>query len=363
MRNAINSAASKQGLNSQSKFWRSPYFRFGGSAVILTLLLTYLPLHQVLAAIQRIPRTVGLCILGAYLAIHLLGALKWRLLINLAGADLTFAQSVRCYYSGLFGNIFLPSLVGGDLVRAGMAFLFSRSRAAIVLGSFMDRVQDVGGLLGIAITGLLFLPGSLDYRGHKTASTVATLLCLGGLAGLASLFVVRARRFPFKIRRTIVKLRRGVRSMYQHPGRMLFCFFTGMLLQVCQVAINSWLGQMSGLHIAFAVWLFAWPLAKLSALLPITQGGIGIREVALVSLLVPFGAPRILTAAVGLTFQAIVISGGLIGGIVALVIGRLSSAAPALTCENMGAFAQLEAARACLSQLPPDTLGGASEGV
>ena len=103
------------------KFWRSPYFRFGGSAVILTLLLTFLPYRQVFA-----------------------------------------------------------TMVGGDLVRAGMAFLFSRSRAAIVLGSLMDRVQDVGGLLGVTAIGILMLPGTLDYHTHKLFWTLAGLLVLGG---------------------------------------------------------------------------------------------------------------------------------------------------------------------------------------
>jgi uncharacterized membrane protein YbhN (UPF0104 family) len=74
------------------------------------------------------------------------------------------------------------------------------------------------------------------------------------------------------------------------------------------------------------MWLFAWPLAKLSALVPITQGGIGVREATLVGLLAPFGAPPVFTAAVGLLFQAIVISGGLIAGLIALLIGRFSSA-------------------------------------
>jgi uncharacterized membrane protein YbhN (UPF0104 family) len=74
------------------------------------------------------------------------------------------------------------------------------------------------------------------------------------------------------------------------------------------------------------MWLFAWPLAKLSALLPVTQGGIGVREAALAGLLAPFGAAPALTVAVGLTFEAIVITGGLLGGIVAFLMGRFSSA-------------------------------------
>jgi uncharacterized membrane protein YbhN (UPF0104 family) len=211
-----------------------------------------------------------------------------------------------------------------------MAFLYSRSRAAIVLGSLMDRVQDVAGLLAVTTIGVLLLPGSLDYQSHKRLWMIAAVLAVAGLLAVASLFVIPARRFPMKVRRIMVKLRRGIRSMYSKPGRMFTCFAIGMLLQVSQVVINYYIGEIAGLHLGFAAWLFAWPLAKLSALVPVTQGGIGVREVALVSLLAPLGAPAVLTAAVGLTFQAIVITGGLVGGILALVMGRLSPA-PART--------------------------------
>jgi hypothetical protein len=45
-----------------------------------------------------------------------------------------------------------------------------------------------------------------------------------------------------------------------------------------------------------------------------------------VGLLAPFGAPAVLTAAFGLLFEGILISGGLIGGIMAFLIGRISHA-------------------------------------
>jgi peptidoglycan/LPS O-acetylase OafA/YrhL len=109
-------------------------------------------------------------------------------------------------YGGLFGNIFLPSLVGGDVVRAGMAFLHSRSKSAIVLGSLMDRVQDVLGLAAVTGFGILLLPGTLDYRTHKLFWTLAALLTLGGASCVAALVAIPARKLPFKARRLMAKL-------------------------------------------------------------------------------------------------------------------------------------------------------------
>ena len=77
-----------------------------------------------------------------------------------------------------------------------------------------------------------------------------------------------------------------------------------------------------GLVLPLRVWLFAWPLAKLAAVLPLTQGGIGVREAALVALLAPFGAPGPLVLAAGLIWEGIIIAGGLIAGATAFLLRR-----------------------------------------
>jgi uncharacterized membrane protein YbhN (UPF0104 family) len=300
--------------------------RWGGSALVLALLLYLLPVRQTWSTIKHIPPYLSLGLLGLYMVLHLLGVTKWRLLINLAGADLTFPQAVRCYYLGLFGNNFLPSLVGGDFVRAGLAFRLSNKKPSIVLGSLIDRVQDVIGLLVLATIGALLLPRAMDPHSRKIFVRVGILLVAGGALGVGSLLTIPVRKLPLKIRRIMVQLRRGIRSVYRSPGTVVLCFCIGIVLQGLQVAINLPLADASGLHLPFYFWLFAWPLAKFSSLVPVTQGGIGVREAALVALLTPLGAPSALTFAVGLVFEAITIVGGVIAGIVAFVMSRIPAA-------------------------------------
>jgi uncharacterized membrane protein YbhN (UPF0104 family) len=66
-------------------------------------------------------------------------------------------------------------------------------------------------------------------------------------------------------------------------------------------------------------------MGKLAALVPITQGGIGVREAALAVLLTPFGAPPVLTVAAGLVWQTIIISTALAGGLFVFVAGRVGN--------------------------------------
>jgi uncharacterized membrane protein YbhN (UPF0104 family) len=67
----------------------------------------------------------------------------------------------------------------------------------------------------------------------------------------------------------------------------------------------------------------------LVAVLPLTQGGIGLREAALVALLSPLGAPGPLVLAAGLVWEAVVITGGLIAGAVALALRSRGEPPPA----------------------------------
>jgi uncharacterized protein (TIRG00374 family) len=318
-----DAAGSTIAPTAKRKFWKTPYFRYSVSILVLLVLLKFIPFHKVLDTMKSVPPGVAVAALVFYLLVHLVGVEKWRMMINLAGAGVSFPQALRCYYWGLFGNIFLPSLVGGDLVRAGMAFFFAKSKPAVVLGSLMDRMQDMGSLLAVTLIGVALIPGNTDARTRNILWITAGFLVAVSLVGAAVLFLVPVKRFSFKRRRTLVKVRHGARSMWRKPQTMILAFTFGMVLQAGLTAINWWLGDATGLHVSLAAWLFAWPLAKLTSLFGFTQGGLGVREATLVFLLMPFGAPGVKTLAVGLAFQAVLMTGGLIAGGIAMAMGRL----------------------------------------
>ena len=300
--------------------WKTAAVRLGGSTVLLGILFYFLPLDQLWDAIVRIPLGLWPLAVAVYLTFHLIGVVKWRMLVNAADAGLPLLTAVRSYYIGLFSNTFLPSVVGGDVVRAGVAMRSVRSRTGLVLGSLVDRVQDVLGLAALAALGALLLPTALDDNSRRVFWILAGV-CATGAAGVALLvWLLPGRRLPFRVRRILVRIRIAYRALSSRPGALVRAFLLGMALQTLQVFLNAWLGGMVGLHAPLQVWLFVWPLAKIAATLPLTQGGLGIREAALAALFAPFGIPAVLAVAVSLVFQVVVISGGLMGGLLSLVL-------------------------------------------
>jgi len=320
---------------------RHPWVRIGGSLLILGLLLAFLPLHKIGAALRRIPLGLWLWILAGFLAAHVLGVVKWRLTLHLSNARLTFVQALRCYYAGLFGVVFLPSVVGGDVVRMGLAFRIERNRAGVLLGSLVDRLLDTISLGVVAGIGVLLLPGALDPR-HRRAFVMLAVVFTLAFAGLFVLLkALPWRRLPFKMRRVLVKVRLAWRSMASMPHYVLVSLLLGIIIQASLVALSATIAAACGLHVQFRVWLLVWPLAKLLALVPLTLGGLGIREAGLVALLAPFGAPAALAVAVGLAWESIIIAGGLVAGFISFLIGGTAFARSVLKIDRLRSSEEL----------------------
>jgi uncharacterized protein (TIRG00374 family) len=297
--------------------------QYGGSGLVLYLLLRFLPKREIWNALRQLPLRLWVLVLIGYLAAHLIGAAKYRLVLNLGGAGLDVRQAARCYFAGLFGSLFLPSLVGGDILRIALALRVTRSKAAVVLGSLVDRITDFSALVILVFVGALFATGTLDPRSRKILIFVICIAFVAAVIGVCIVVLFPVSRLSFRIRRKVVQLRRAGKRIVRQPQAMLRALSMSLTVQVVFILLNIQLAEVCGLHLRFGVWLFAWPLAKLCAAVPITQAGIGVRETALAALLVPFGAPAALAVASGFAWDAITVAGAVAGGIFAIVAGGL----------------------------------------
>ncbi|HAI96699.1 MAG: hypothetical protein CL866_00085 [Cycloclasticus sp.] len=305
--------------------WKSFIIRIIGSGLVLSLLLYFLPRDSLFQALDAFSVDLWMAGVACYLCLHLIGVAKWRMLINAGGGGLSFIQAARCYYYGLFGNTFLPSVVGGDIIRAGLAFRLSDSKSAVVMGSLVDRTIDSLGLALVASVGALLIPMSLDEESRNIFWGFATIVLLLAAFFFIMMLMLPIRRLAIKWRRRLVKLRRSARLLAKRPYKVFVAFLAVVVLQVTQVIMNFWLGRVALMVKAtFLTWLFIWPVAKLSAMAPLTQGGIGVREAVQGTLFVPFGISMEKAVAAGLMFQAIIICGNLLGGLIAVLMGQAS---------------------------------------
>jgi glycosyltransferase 2 family protein len=299
--------------------------RWLAALAVFAILFHFLPVAQLGAALASVRPIRFAIILVIYLCAHAIGVLKWRMVVNAAGSRLNFSTSAQCYLGGLFGTLFLPSIIGGDVVRMAVGLRRSPRPAAVLAGNVVDRFIDVAAQATLVAIGLILLPHSVPQPFSALARGI--LLIFGGILLLivVAAFLLRKTVFPGRSRRflrRLARLRHALRSVRERPHILLVGWLLGALVQATFIMLNALLAISCGLILPFRVWLFAWPLAKIAALLPLTQGGMGIREAVLVALLLPFGARASLVLASGLAWEGIVIAGGLISGLTAFLLRR-----------------------------------------
>jgi glycosyltransferase 2 family protein len=310
-----------------SRGWWLIILRWVAALIVVGVLLHSLPLQPLRAAIARIPVSRFLAVLLGYLLAHCVGVGKWRMVVNAAGAQLDFATSAQCYFGGLFGTLFLPSIVGGDVVRLAVGIRRSPRPAAVLTGNLVDRFLDVAAQAGLVLLGVLLVP-ELDLAPGLWQNRLKNvLLVLAGATILLVLVLFRFRKRIFadrsmRFRRRLARLRHALRAVSKRPKVLALGWVLGTCIQAAFLMLTAKVAVYCGLTMPLRAWLFAWPLAKLAAVLPLTQGGIGVREAALVALMVPFGAPGPLVLAAGLVWEGVVIAGGLIAGVVAFALGK-----------------------------------------
>jgi uncharacterized protein (TIRG00374 family) len=305
--------------------WVLVGLRWAAALVVVGVLLHFLPLRLLRAALAQVPAWRFLLILLGYVLAHALGVTKWRIVVNAAGAQLDFATSAQCYTGGLFGTLFLPSIIGGDVVRLAVGLRRSPRPAAVLTGNVVDRFLDMTAQAALVALGLGLLPGSLPEGWEATGHDVLLIAAVAVVVFAGAAYVLRKRLLAgrsVRFRRRLARLQSAVSSVSKKPGILVVGWWLGTFIQFSFLVLTAQLAVYCGLALPLRVWLFAWPLAKLAALLPLTQGGIGVREAALVALLTPFGAPGHLVVAAGLLWEGVVIAGGLLAGATAFVLSR-----------------------------------------
>src|SRR6266850_314988 len=311
-----------------SRSWIFLMARWAAALLVLGILFYLLPVAPLRNALTRIPLTRFIAVLLIYLVALTGGITKWHTVVNSAGAQLSFAASAQCYTSGLFGALFLPSIIGGDVARLAVGISRSPHPAAVITGNVADRFLDVAAQLTLVSLGLILLPGSLPVAPQAPARRV---LFAGAAVAAIFLSLVLILRRPLlrgrsiRFRRRLAQIRHAVRSVSRQPHRLVFGWLLGTSVQATYILLTALVGTSCGLVLPLRVWLFAWPLAKMAAVMPITQGGIGVREAALVLLLAPFGAPAARVLATGIAWEGVIIAGGLFSGLTALLLRRAVS--------------------------------------
>lgn len=284
------------------------------SAIVLAVIFHIVPLREVVDAARRLPTWLWLAGFALFLAGHAITAAKWWMLI---GAGVPFGRAFRAHLAGLGANLALPGVAGGDVVRAGLVLPLCRDKGRLAVGSLADRLIDTISLALVALGGAWFafhsdLRTALIVSAAVVVALVVAVLMLRHVAPVIGAFALRAAGGG-KVGALLSRLAGVLADLGRQPGLLLGCLFLSVLVQCLFVAITIAFARAIGLHIMDAAWFYAWSAAKIIAILPISLGGLGVREASMAALLKPFGADAGAVIAAGLIWQTVLYASGIVG--------------------------------------------------
>lgn len=275
---------------------------------------------------------VALVPMLAAVALHfvavLAGVLRWRVLLAGRGIHLPMSVLLRSFLVGRFLGAFTPSTTGLDGYRL---FDVARRTGDTAGSAATIAVEKLVGLVGMASVCLMLLPFGLAER--LGASAVLLALGMASVAGIG-LFVMaspeRARVFvrltPGPIRPRVDKIVTAILGGGLRASTLVPALALGI---VSHLALSATFAA-SGLafHVAAPVTtlLSVGNAIVIAVLLPISIGGVGVREGVAVALLAGAGIE---------TSQAVLLAlGSWLAGQVPALLGGLAMLAPGPSVEK-----------------------------
>lgn len=235
------------------------------------------------------PRNLGIAA-ALLIAAGFSGAGAWLCILHSRLPRLTYRETAAAHWIGMFFNSFLPSNVGGDIVRGYRIAQGSGQRGFVIVSLLADRVL---GLLLLVLIGGIVLVAS---RG-KTGTTAA---CVGTLVALLMSTPAVAKRIlqvipptgQERVNGKIAKLLQTLRPLVEiaiSPRRFVPLLLLSGATQALRIWQNVFVIRALGLDVPeIAVWGII-PIFGIVSSLPLTIGGLGIRECAAQALAKPTG--------------------------------------------------------------------------
>jgi uncharacterized membrane protein YbhN (UPF0104 family) len=206
---------------------------------------------------------------------------RWHVLLQSGGVKIPFRRTAELTLMGLFASNFLPTTVGGDVVRLAGVMQMGFDRAVSLASIAADRLVGLGGMLFAVPFGLPPAWESLRELALQPLALIAALQ--------------RPLRFA---RRTLQTF-----STWLHQPKALFtsllCTWGNMIFIFLAIYL---LVEGLGSHVSF--WLIAglYSLSYLVTLIPISINGFGLQELSVTYLFLHVGS---LSAATSLSLAVL----------------------------------------------------------
>jgi len=295
------------------------------SIILLWFLFRQVDTKDILGIIKNVNLPILLVAFLINFFSYVLAVLRWKMLLNAIKINLQLKRVVISFAGGAFFNLFLPSTIGGDLVRSiDLAMHTSRPRE-VVATVLLDRLSGYAGLVIVALFALLFGWNFIhpQYRaGIGFSVGIITVVLIIGLLVLFNKFIYAKLNTFLKspgagrIRESITNLHQELHIFRGHTGVARNNLFFSLLIQIIQPLAHSLIAYSLGIKINMLYFFIFIPVITAITFLPISIGGLGLRDVSAVLFFTKAGVSKDLAFSMSLLASSFILIYGILGGLI-----------------------------------------------
>ena len=257
------------------------------SVGLLAVLFSRVDLGRLWAAARQASSGWLLGALALYGVIVAASAWRWRILLVAQNVRLPFRALTSSFLVALFFNNFLPSNIGGDVVRVSDTAAAAGSKTLAATIVVLDRCLGLLGLVLVAALG-----ASTARSGLGDGGPIPPVLLWIGF-GLATALAAPAlfkpdfyaqllsplRLFhPAWVDERLNRLTAVLTRFAAAPGALAGCFFGAIVVQAILVGFYLAIAHSLRIPIGFSDLAVIVPISFIVQMLPLSMNGFGIRE-------------------------------------------------------------------------------------
>ncbi len=299
--------------------------RAGISLIFLALLYWMVrdDIPVILETLKNMDHRLAALAATLFFAVAGVMAARLRLIFGAKGERITFVDACNLTFVGYFFNNFLPTSVGGDIVKAMCAARITKNTVVSVTSVLMDRIFGLFTFILIPSISLLFFMKNIGNRWVPVI--VYSLLGVSMLCFALIFNRSLARRFRFinnflsrfKVGRKLHEVYGGLNDFKNHKRAIFFAMLLSVVGQSVSVFVLYLMARALGSSTSILYFFLLVPVVHLVSMLP-SLNGLGIREGAYTYFLAPYMG-REAAFALGILWLGLLILLSIIGGLIYLI--------------------------------------------
>jgi hypothetical protein len=303
---------------------------------LLVLLLSRVDRGEMAAAVGRADLRLVLLCIPLYVLGQGLSTWRWQFLLTAEGIPVPFGRLLVLYLEGMFFSLFLPTGIGGDVVRGFRIWHLTGAGEGALASILVERLTGFAAMIGIAVaaTAAVLATGGLPdplialFVGAVAAALASATVLITSPTAFRHAERLAGGRAASKLFHSVRRFCEAVQR-YRGHGRAVWAAL-GISLVFQTLLMFLWYLVARALHlpVPFGRFLVFIPIINVITMLPISVGGLGLREWGTVVLFGTVGVEPAEAFTLSLLMFTVVVVTSLPGGVIFLWGGHAAKARP-----------------------------------